>query len=246
MFGQEGQAARPAVNVVEAYSLYDTIQIGEKVEGDEGYVSFRAIANEEQIPFFTKRTRSKQGLAYTNKDSTDALPFAFHIHSLGIGWLGFPDRIPLPTEPTAEDIAQWEAGYLFEKQIPLHTGVTLKIREDERLAHTAELAPPGVGALGYNAGAYNTAPVQSVTQSWPDLGNRWRFPEPLRVPRNTIIVVELKFSKYAKRLLSGMPGPGNIDLSGGPNVPLKIDRRAMIRVSLIGKREVQQRGELHF
>jgi hypothetical protein len=237
---------RAAMNVVEAYSLFDSIQIGAKATDEEGYASFPIVAAQEEIPFFTKRTRSKVGLAYTNKDSTDALPFAFHVYSLGVHWLGFPERKPLPTEPTAEQIAEYEAGYLFEKIIPLHTGITLKVREDERLAHTAELAPPGAGVLGTNAGAYNNAPVHAATQGWPDLGNRWRFPEPIRVPRNTIITVNLKFSKYAKQLLLAMPGPGGIDLSLGPNQPITIDRRAMIRVSLIGKREVQQRGELHF
>jgi hypothetical protein len=233
------------MNVVEAYSLYDTIQIGGKVEPEEGYISFPAMANEEEIPFFTKRTRSKVGLAYTNKDSTDALPFAFHVYSLGVHWLGFPERAPLPETPTAEMISEYEAGYLFEKILPAHTGVTLKVREDERLAHTAELAPPGVGVLGTNAGAYNNAPVHAATQSWPDLANRWRFPEPIRVPRNTIVTVNLKFSKYAKQLLLAMLGPGVISLSLGPNQPIDIPRRALIRVSLIGKREVQQRGELH-
>jgi hypothetical protein len=237
---------RAAMNVVEAYSLFDTVQIGAKVEGDEGYASFPALAAEEEIPFFTKRTRSKVGLAYTNKDSTDALPFAFHVYSLGVHWLGFPERVPLPTEPTADQISEFEAGYLFEKIIPLHTGVTLKVREDERLAHTAELAPPGTGVLGTNAGAYNNAPVHAATQGWPDLANRWRFPEPIRVPRNTIVTVNLKFSKYAKSLLLAMLGPGTIDLSLGPNQPIKLPRNALIRVSLIGKREVQQRGELHF
>lgn len=236
---------RPAMNVVEAYSLYDSAQIGGKVEPEEGYLSFTALAAEEEIPFFTKRTRSKVGLAYTNKDSTDALPFAFHIYSLGVHWLGFPERVPLPEAPTSEQIAEFEAGYLFEKIIPLHTGVTLKVREDERLAHTAELAPPGVGVLGTNAGAYNNAPVHAATQGWPDLANRWRFPVPIRVPRNTIVTLNLKFSKYAKSLLLAMPGPGVIALSLGPNQPIDIPRRAMIRVSLIGKREVQQRDELH-
>ncbi len=239
---------RAAMNVVEAYALYDTVQIGAKVEPEEGYASFPLLAAEEEIPFFTKRTRSKVGLAYTNKDSTDALPFAFHIYSMGLGWLGFPERKPLAADPppTADQISEYEAGYLFEKIIPAHTGVTLKVREDERLAHTAEFVPPGAGVLGYTAGAYNDAPVHAATQGWPDLANRWRFPEPIRVPRNTIVTVNLKFSKYAKSLLLAMQGPGGIDLSLGPNQPITIQRRALLRVSLIGKREVQQRGELHF
>jgi hypothetical protein len=234
------------MNVVEAYALFDTVQIGGKVEPEEGYPTFAALSAEEEIPFFTKRTRSKVGLAYTNKDSTDALPFAFHIYSMGIGWLGFPERAKLPAEPTADQISEFEAGYLFEKIIPAHCGVTLKVREDERLAHTAEFVPPGAGVLGYNGGAYNDAPVHAMTQGWPDLANRWRFPEPVQVPRNTIVTVNLKFSKYAKSLLLAMQGPGGIDLSLGPNQPITIQRRALIRVSLIGKREVQQRGELHF
>lgn len=237
---------RQPMNVVEAYTLYDTIQIGSDVTEEEGYASFAALAGEEEIPFFAKRTRSKVGLAYTNKDSTDALPFAFHCYSMGIEWLGAPDRDKLPDNATAQIIAEFEGAYLLEKVLPAHCGVTLKVREDERLAGTAEMIPPGYGATGYTAGAVNQAPIQAVTQSWPDLSNRFKFPEPLRIPRNTIVTANLKFSKFAKRLLANLPTPGVISLYD-PSAAAKIDipRRALIRVSLLGKREVQQRGELH-
>jgi len=237
---------RTPVNVVEAFALYDTIQIGTDVTEQEGYKSFAALAGEEEIPFFSKRTRSNVGLAYTNKDSTDALPFVFFAYSMGVEFLGSTDREAI-SNPTDELAAEAEGGYIMEKLLPAHTGVTLKVREDERLAGTAEMIPPGYGSVGYTAGAFNQAPIQATTQSWPDLSNRFKFPEPIRIPRNTIVTANLRFSKFAKRLLTYLPAPGGIKLwdPSGEGTAILIPRRAMIRVSLLGKREVQQRGELH-
>lgn len=242
---------RQPMNVEEGFPLIDTIQIGPGTLEVEGYAGFSNLAGEEAIPFFTKRTRSNVGLAYTNKDSTDALPFAYKLSSIGLQFVGSPDRIRIPVPeiggvPTPEDVAEYEGAYLFEKVLPDHVGVTLKVREDERLATVAVLTPPGYGPQGTNTGADLQAPVHALTQSWPDLRGRFKFPEPIRVPRNTIVVVELKFSKWAKALLSCMPGPTSYAMFDvAAHAKKDIPRRALIRCTLIGKREIQQRGELH-
>lgn len=241
--------ARPAVNVTEAWCLYDTLQIRKDAKDVEGYTTYRALSALEEVPFFTTRNRSEVGLAYTNKDSKEALPFAFHIYSLGVSFVAAPPLAKLPEgeiPPTAEQIAEWDSGRIFEAIMFRHCGVTVKVREDERLAHTVELAPPGTGGFFYTAGAAPSM-VQAFNQGWPDLANRWKFPEPIRVPRNTIVKADLRFSGYAKTVLNRMVGPGDMDLyNSETQAKIAVPRCSMIRVSLIGKREVQQRGELHY
>lgn len=242
---------RIPMNVAEGYPLIDTLQIRSNASELEGFPGYSSLAGEEQIPFFTKRTRANVGLAYCNKDSQDALPFVYHIKSIGLEFQAPPDRAAIPKgeggAPTAEDLAEYEAAYLFEKILPGHVGVILKIKEDERLATTAIMVPPGYGALGTDAGGDLSAPVHALTNSWPQLTNRFWFPKPLAVPRQSIVTVSLLFSKWAKGLLKLLPGPTNyalydMDAKAEKDYP----RCAMIRCSLIGVREVQQRDELHY
>jgi len=180
---------RNPMNVAEGFPLIDTVQIRSDATEVEGFTSYDALAGEEQIPFYTKRTRANVGLAYCNKDSTDALPFPYFIKSIGLQFLAPPAKTRIPVEEvgggsTPADVAEWDTPYLFEKILPDHVGVTLKIKEDERLATVAIMAPPGYGALGADTGADIQAPVHGVTLSWPDLKNRFYFPKPLRVSRS--------------------------------------------------------------
>lgn len=244
-------AARQAVNVREAISLTDTILIGPKTAQPAGYGTYRELANLEEIPFFTIRNRTEVGLAYTNKDSKDSLPFPLRIKDVGIHFHAMPPYHSLPvvegvTPPV--DTADFNAGRLFESEIPYHTGFVLKVKEDERLAHTVEYAPPGSGSFGYTAGA---APerIQSFNMGWPSLPNRFAFREEIDVPRNAVVSVVLKLSPYAKELLAAMPGPFS-DLAlcdtADPPGKLLVRRLSLIRVTLNGSREVQQRGEYHY
>lgn len=247
----EGAAVRPAVNVREAFSLEDAIQIGVGVSSPAGYPSYRALAALEEIPFFTIRNRTEVGLAYTNKDSKDNLPFALRIKDIGIRFKAFPPYHTLPeTEGvvTPLDTAEFNAARLFESEIPFHCGFVLKIREDERLAHTVEMAPPGTGTFGYTAGA-SPERIQSFNMGWPSLGNRFTFRDEIDVPRNCVVGVTLKLSPYAKQLLANMPGPAaDLQLCNTADPPTEVllPRLSLIRVTLNGAREVQQRGELHF
>lgn len=246
----EGTARAP-MNVREGISLTDTIQIGENVVQPAGYPSYRALAALEEIPFFTIRNRTEVGLAYTNKDSKDSLAYPLRIKDIGIHFHAMPPYHTLPVAEgasTPADIAEFNAGRLFESEIPYHCGFILKVKEDERLAHTVEYAPPGAGSFGYTAGA---APerVQSFNMGWPSMGNRFGFREEIDVPRNAVVSVVLKLSPYAKELLANMPGP-LADLllcnTATPPTTVKARRLSIIRVTLNGAREVQQRGEYHY
>ncbi len=246
----EGQARAP-MNVREAISLTDTIQIGPKTTQPAGYGSYRELATLEEIPFFTIRNRTEVGLAYTNKDSKDSLAFPLWIKDIGIHFHAMTPYHSLPVvegvTPPA-DTAEFNAGRLFESEIPYHCGFILKVKEDERLAHTVEYAPPGSGAFGYTAGA-SPERIQSFNMGYPDLRDRFAFREEITVPRNAVVSVVLKLSPYAKELLANMPGPAS-DLplcdTADPPGKVLVRRISIIRVTLNGSREVQQRGEYHY
>jgi len=243
----EGAPGRMPVNVTEAFSLYDTIQIAKGTVAPAGYGGYADLAGLEEIPFLTVRNRTQVGLAYTNKDSIDSLPFVFHIKDIGVRFISAGRLDKLGDTPTPGDIADFNAARIFESILHYHMGAILKIREDERLAHTVELMPPGTGAFGYTSGAVPSQ-IQSANQGWPSLQNRWTWREPLSVPRNCVLSVVLKPSTYAKELLAHMPGPSPdmplVNLADGTQFLAR--RVSLIRVSLNGAREVQQRGELHY
>jgi hypothetical protein len=177
------------------------------------------------------------------------MPYVFKIYSLGISFsapLGIP--YPLPEVPTGDEYnAVCDA--LFLKEMPLHTGLTLKVREDQKLLHTAQLAPEGAGIYGNivaaQTGGANVNSFPNGTNGEPLLGNRWRFPTPIAVPRGANYSVEIEFSEYGIEMLKALCGPGTytFDCGGGP---VELAAIAAIRVSLFGKRQVQQRGELHY
>lgn len=242
--------ARPAMNVREAFSLTDTIQIGSGIKAPEGVASYLELADMEEIPFFTIRNRQQTGLAYTNKDAKDALPWPFHIKDVGIRFHAAQSLLPTNNNSTDEDYAEKDAARLFEMEIPLHCGYVLKVSEDERLIGTVELAPPGTGFFGYTGGAYEQR-IQCFSMGQPQLQNRFGFSSEIDVPKNTVVSVTLRPSAYARTLLRHMPGPSadlNLvdDPSGDAPKFQKFPKIALIRVTLNGAREVQQRGELHF
>lgn len=248
MFGQEQTQQAPR-NVLESAALYDTLQIKYGIKDLEGFASFLALSAQTEIPFFTVRNRSEVGEAITNKDSKDSMPWPFHAYSMGIQFFA-PNPIKPPYiangSATDLDIASQSIGWLFGKVAPLHCGVILRVREDDKLIHTAELMPAGSGAFG---GMGNYSGIPNVgSNGWPSLGNRWKFPDPVSIPRGAVVEAKLRFTTYGRALLAALPGPGTDNL--GPfteqGAGVAFPQNALIRVSLIGKREVQQRGELHY
>lgn len=237
-------------NAREAWPLYDTLQIHQDMTDPKGIPSYFALSQLEEIPFFTVRNRSEVGLAYTNKESKDATPFVYYLHSIGIECRSQGNFTELKETPTAEDIAAMNSARVFEQIIPYHIGAILKVREDEKLATTVEFAPAGMGLYSYTAGAV-PALVHASTIGWASLGNRFQFPDPIAIPRNTVLAVTLKLSAYARYLLSHMVGPGAViplvdDPTSEAPAELIVKANSLIRVTLNGFREVQQRGELHY
>lgn len=243
-------------NVREAWPLYDTILISpwtsdKKVSG--WFTDYQAFSAKQTHPFFNVRNMGETGLAYCNMETKDQMPFAYHIYSLGVSFqaaIGRPANINEEEEPP-----QWNfmSDAIFIKDMPQHIGLRLRVSQDQKILTTCYLAPEGTGPYGlvaaasFSGSAGNPVSLTSATQGIPELGNRWKFPSPIAVPRGATFSAELELSEYGRELMGHLCGPEPYNFACYPDGdPTEIDTVSSIRVSLIGKREVQQRGELHY
>lgn len=259
MLGQGGEAF---ANVGESWAVYDTVQICSEIGKQPtvaGFGSYAGLAAPNEIPFFNVRNSGEVGEAMTNLETKDQMPYAFDAYSIGV-------RFSAPLCTQSDPVWQGENGAgqymgkanpcanaIFIQEIPLFAALKFKVQQDEKLIHTAYLAPEGSGPMGIAGvsgfgfagnGGGGGAGVTSLTQGYPTLQNRWKFPVPIGIPRGATMSAKIVFTDYAKRLLAAMPGP-DVYTFYDNNVQTQIGACATIRVSLIGKRLVQQRGQIH-
>lgn len=252
-YGQEG--ARSAVNVKENFPLYDTISIRADIPAgsNEGFSSFAALAQQNVVPFFTMRNRSEFGTAITNKDTKDALAYQYDIFSIGVEFFapfGIAEETKAGTPPAYTDLqnAIQALPYMFDDVLRRHTAFILRVREDDKLVTVADLIPSGYGVFG-GWNAPGNVPILGHSQGWPALDNRYSYKTPIKVPRNCVIKVDMEIDNWGRKLIAAFPmfrewylGP----FAPETGVGTKFESAAHIRVTLMGQREVQQRGELHY
>lgn len=242
-------------NVAESWTLYDTILVGPQPSGMnvEGWMAdFPDLGNLNDINFFNVRNRNV-GLPYNNQDTRDQLPYGFYIESIGIAFFATIMTQFETVPPGPEDfMPEKYESHIFSVDLPNHCSVRLKLNQDERLKTMVPFCPPGYGPMGdaYGQGqpsllfgpAVDT--IQGiVTQGMPQLNNRWLFPSILRAPRRAALSIKLQFSEYAKQLLQSM---SIMNFQGAKGfVFTENPIYAGIQVSLMGRRLVQQRGQLH-
>jgi len=247
--------ALQASNVIEDAPIYDTVQIRADATAEEGYISFPALAGVDEIPFFTRRKRDI-GIAYTNRDSNEALEYAYFLKMIHCGFV--PSLAPTPAcvvaaeaDPVGEHNPLSSA---FWMALMDHCGLVLKIREDEKLTASVPLVPLGGGIFGFNNPGVANLGSNSLNNGWPHVSNGFKFSgDGIEIPRGATFSVRLRFSTYAKAALKCLPGPGVFKfndcsqsgepLAYGPDCEVK--GCALIRVNLLGWRAVQQRGQLH-
>jgi hypothetical protein len=254
-------------NAVEPWTPFDTICIGEGMasySGCQWYNTFAALAVEDKVSLFNVRNRAQAGVAYTNMDSNSQMPFAFDCYSIGIE-MSAPMFYPVTayaydgdtlTGPTL-DLSS-HAHALFAGEILKHASVRLQVQQDEKLVNTVLGTPAGggiTGSMNVNAAAaydgVELGGVQAFNNGIPDRTNRFKFPQPISIPRNAIFNVEIKFSTYARNLLAKLSGPGRVMIQLAPDTTWNLDAATvpavcLIRCTLFGARMVQQRNELHF
>lgn len=229
-------------NAIEEYPYYDTVCIGLDVEDGLGwFTSYAAMGAKKEIAFYNARNSSEVGEAYNNQDSSSNMPYAYKAYSFGLE-MSAPSVMPqnAGAPPTANMIAQ----ALFAFELIKHASIDIRLQQDSKLVAYGGLVPPGTGTMGGMNALVGSNFLSGITTSengWPVLKNRWTFQKPLGFPRGCVIKVLLTFSEYARDMLSKMLGPGNMTLDTG----VTHAQRAMIRMSFMGKRAVQQRNELH-
>jgi hypothetical protein len=231
-------------NVLEYWPLYDSVLIGidavEKWPNAGFFTGYRFLGMPAEIPFFNIRNKSQIGLPYNNFDTKDILPFVYHCDSIGVEW------VAAPSAGSNSGITGKVQDLAFAKLIAYHSSLSLTLNQDEKIVCSVPLLPAGMGIAGDadDGGTTNhqNSMVNISNNGSAVLTNRYEFPEPLLFPRDVTFNAVLKFSKYARAVLEQLPAPiGETVSDGNPH-----NNFAMIRVSLFGRREVQQRGQLHF
>jgi hypothetical protein len=259
----------PYMNVTEAYPIYDTVNICKTFYGKEKtltgwYTTFRDFAADEKHTFFKSRTAGNSHLAYCNQDSADNVDFVFKAFSFGVRFFApvMPDAVnSIVVSPTNmhESVPAW---WLFD--LPKHCGIDFRVQQDVIVENTCLATPAGYGPRG-GGGAQpatditapfpNQTPWKVVTGTIGDpiIDNRFPFPEPISIARNTSIEANLYISGYARDIMKAMNGPLDWVLPTAEQATqppaqgdyFSVPTRYGIQVSLFGYREVQQRGQYH-
>lgn len=248
-------------NVAEAWPLYDSVVICNQLLGSEAnvpgwFTTFAAFGARERHSFFKNRSAGIAGDQYCNMQNGDSMDFAFLADSIGIEITGPPTYDVQwgavdgngQLDATMDHILpQWWAA-----DFPWHCGLQLKIQQDIRWEGPVMSAPAGVGAsasgLGFQQNAVSTfgeAPwlFSQTTQGQPSLKNRQPFPEPIGIPRTGSVEAILHVGEWARTGLTNITGPHEMFFHY--TAPTHYYSRYLIRVSLFGKRLVQQRAQYH-
>lgn len=236
-------------NAWESWTLYDTVLVSSIVDtlykNSGFYTDYAALGAPATIPFLNVRNKSV-GVPYNNFDSKDKLPFVFECWSIGIEFSA--PAITYPPQGGGVTSDQSQSTLLFAQELPKHCGFILKLSQDEKLVQTALLAPSGQGVYGASSDvasqATNAQLLQNVSAGVLDRNNRWKFAEPVLMPREVNLSGELVISEYGRSMLAKMIGPGDYWIQQDDGE--RYAAASYIRVSMYGKREVQQRNALHF
>lgn len=255
-------------NVMEPWTIYDTIVICPNMYGNEANVqgwfpTFAAFGAQQEHRFFKSRNEAMCGLAYNNMQSQDRSDFAFHALSLGLAFQGPCFPFESDTQGELRPPPAINNGNFFQFDLPNHVGVEFRLAQDVRLDASPYHVPPGYGprVSGVSQGLDNlvippatdgnvSSGVVVGTQGEPTKDNRFYFGSTIEIPRNETFEVRITLSEYARRILANLGGPWSY-LWGQPTVgevpailPYRFPVRYTIQCALHGLREVQQRGAL--
>ena len=252
------------MNVLEPWTIYDSIVISSQMYGNEAnvqgwFTSFQAFGQQQEHRFFKSRNEAMCGLAYNNMQSQDRADFGFHALSIGLAFQG-------PSQPWDKHVAGEftpppgiNIPNFFQFDLPNHVGVEFRLAQDVRLDASPYHMPPGYGprVSGVSQGldaptsweGYTSAVVVG-TQGEPTKDNRFYFKSEIAIPRNETFEVRLTLSEYARNILGQFTGPWSYlwGVPLGGEVPgiqeSRFPTRYVIQCAIHGLREVQQRGAL--
>lgn len=202
------------------------------------------------------------------------LPYPYQVFSMGIEFLTFaigdscigentPPKPPLEGPAFAPGDApaitpQSQVQNIAERQLFAglmdHCACKYKVNQDIKLTNVVTHQPAGFGTSGnvrqQGLGIGSLGALSNFSNGRCHIDNRYKFSVPIDMPRGVNFNVTLFFSQYAKYVLSMLRGPQTwyqqslgIETEGGIQPAFK--SVAGIAVTMIGYREVQQRGDLH-
>jgi hypothetical protein len=239
-------------NAIEVWPIYDTVMIMNNVNSlypnANWYQQYDDLAVPAEIPFFNVRNKSV-GEAYCNLDSSDKMSFGFEIFGLGV-YVGAPavSGIKVADQaPTAANQVRCADGF-FATEVVRHSTFILKIGQDEKLVSPVSILPSGEGVAGYSKMVDDAnnglgLALGNINNGMAFKKNMFLFPEPISVPRDRNISGSLVFSPYLRSALAKASGPGNLLNNPTPDV---YPSASIIRVTMLGRRGVQQRNELAY
>lgn len=256
-------------DVREPWITYDTVLIGPGMAAlNRGWFnSFAQMAAANDIPFFNVRNRSVSGPQYNNQDSAEMSSFPFWCYSIGVEFLTF--AIGDSCEALRPIILNYAAAaapgpagppFVLESQIQNsverqvfasmldHSGIKFRVAQDIKLTNVCIHQPAGFGTDGnarmLGAGQNSLGVLSNYTNGAPHIQNRYKFLNPIEMPRNVNFNCVLEFSNYAKAVLAAMGGPETFWTDNDEEQQTAPTPVAGIRITLLGYRTVQQRGEL--
>lgn len=255
-------------NVQEAWTLYDTLFVTDKYYGTENsslgwYNTFVAFSQQAKHSFFNLRTEATAGLAYCNKQVADTMDYVFYLYSIGVSFFSPGIR----TLGKLDGQGAWEtydstSAHYWEVDLPRHCSISFKVQQDTIVELPCFGAPPGYGPVGGGASFEHTQigyatpnglsndcsqPVMnaSVTSGVPVLSNRYKFEKPIGIPRTATIEAVVDVSELARNTLAQLEPMYYPLRTNNSEQYNSVAARYGIQVSLLGKREVQQRGSYH-
>jgi hypothetical protein len=164
-----------------------------------------------------------------------------------------PQRAPAGPHIEAESQNQNIAERQLFAGLMDHCAAKFKVNQDIKLTNVVTHQPSGFGCSGQSrnggAGVNTLGALSNYTNGRCHIDNRYKFTVPIDMPRGVNFNVTLFFSQYAKYVLQALKGPQTWynQATGirGETTLQPQNSVAGISVTLIGAREVQQRGELH-
>lgn len=244
------------MNAIEVWPQYDTVMVMDNVNtlypNAGWYRQYSDLAAPAEIPFFNVRNKSV-GEAYCNFDSADKIPYGYEIFAIGV-YIAAPAvssmRVGAGDEPIASNQTRC-ADVFFATEMLRHSSLILKVGQDEKLVAPLSLLPSGEGVHGWSktidaANHAAGAAIHNFGDGVVDKKNMWLFPEPVQVPKDRNLSAVLVLSPYLRASLTKAEGPGVLLNTNEATFPDRYPAAAMIRVTMLGRRGVQQRNELAY
>jgi len=244
-------------NAVEMYPLYDTVMICNIVPTlfpkCQWYQTYQDLAVPSEIPFFNVRNIGIAGEAYCNLDSSEHLPYPYHICSIGV-YVTIPiaSMWHMNAAPGDALFAEQRASdVFFQTEFPRFSAVNLRVGSDDKYLAKVNMCSSGHGIAGWvkvldSVANYSGGGVGNMNVGTPHRKNVVVFPEPIQVPRDRNMSCQIRTANYLREALAKLAGPGKFLCDNEPSFPNAYAAPALIRIILGGFREVQLRNNLRF